>query len=74
MFREKLFDSLWRGSIKSMKNLKGVGGEQGKGSGIERFTAKNNIQLESSPRGATGGWCQSSLMKGFGFFKEKDAV
>lgn len=57
-----------------MKNLKVWGGEQGKGSGIERFIAKNNIQLESSPRGATGGWCQSSLMKAFGFVKEKDAM
>lgn len=72
---EKLFDSLeeW-GGTKSMKNLKGGEGARGQGSREERFTARNNIQLESNPRGATGGWCQSSLMKGFGFVREKDAV
>lgn len=57
-----------------MKNLKGGEGDRGQGSRVERFTAKNNIQLESGPRGATGGWCQSSPMKGFGFVEEKDAV
>lgn len=31
VFREKLFDSLWRGSIKSMKNLKGGEGNWERG-------------------------------------------
>lgn len=33
VFREKLFDSLWRGSIKSMKNLKGGEGNRARGVG-----------------------------------------